>query len=252
MAYGYWGGKVPIINLLVSKLVFLTLHWRLISLRIKNRLRPARNAIDNKKPNQADVASGFQEYLRVGFNKLNIGGGGKNLTGFINIDFIPHPEVEREIVADILRLDFIPSGCIQHIHSNHVIEHLSENDLLEQLKEYGRILSSDGTLTIRCPNALGVAYGFWFDPMLEQHKDEFVRSGFPEDEDFGNPADKWCHKDIYAFAHWIYGDNGNIANQHLNIITPTKLRNYLKDCGFEIIRMSEPEALNIVVIAAKS
>ncbi|MDD2719991.1 MAG: methyltransferase domain-containing protein [Gallionella sp.] len=252
MAHGYWGGKAPIINLLASKLVFLVLRWRLFSLKLRNILRTATQPDRVFQPPALNVTSKFQEFIRAGYCKLNIGGGNKNLDGFINIDFIPHPSVEREIVTNILDLDFIPADYATHIHSNHVIEHLTEHQLLDQLQQFRRILKRDGLLTIRCPNALGVAYGFWFAPILEQEKDEFVRCGFPEDEDFHNPADVWGHKDIYAFTHWIYGDVGNIANQHLNIITPTKLRHYLSNCGFNIIKMSEPEALNLVAIATKS
>lgn len=252
MAHGYWGGRIPIINLITSKLVFLALRWRLFSLRIKNHLRSPGQAACTVRSTSAEAASKLQEFIRAGYTRLNIGGGNKNLDNYINIDFIPHPGVEREIVANILELGFIPSGYATHIHSNHVIEHLTEQELIAQFKQYQRILKHDGLLTIRCPNALGVAYGFWFEPVLEQGKDEFVKCGFPEDEDFSNPADVWGHKDIYAFAHWIHGDVGNPANQHLNMLTPTKIRNYLESCGFTVIKMSAPEALNLVVIASKS
>lgn len=251
MAHGYWGGKAPILNLISSKLVFLALRWRLLSLRARNCIRAATHPDRARQPTSAEAAAKFQEFVRAGYSKLNIGGGNKNLAGFVNIDFIPHPGVERELVADILDLGFIPSDCASQIHSNHVIEHLSEPQLLNQFEQYRRILKRDGLLTIRCPNALGVAYGFWFDPVLEQDRDEFVRCGFPADEDFSNPADRWDHRNIYAFAHWIYGDVGNPANQHLNVLTPTKLRNYLDCCGVEIVRMSAPEALNLVVIATR-
>lgn len=201
--------------------------------------------------NSEGSARDLDAFLNNGFEKLNIGGGRKNLNGFVNVDFVSHQGVQREVVANILDLGFVPTCAISHVHSNHVIEHLAEDDLNIQLNEYWRILKSNGLLTIRCPNALGVAYGFWFDPILEDERKVFLEHGFPEEEDFSNPADTWAHKDIFGFVHWIYGDAGNIENQHLNIITPTKLKKLLECAGFEIVKMSNPEALNLVVIAKK-
>ncbi len=251
MANGYWGGKLPIINLLLSQSIFLAMRWRLFFLRIKNRIRATSKSQPDFYPNKKIASDSLQKFIDHGYDKLNIGGGTKNLSGFVNIDFIAHPGAHREVVANILDLGFIPTHYASQIHSNHVIEHFSEVELLAQLKEYRRILKDNGTLTIRCPNALGVAYGFWFDPVLEHSREAFIQHGFPEDEDFSNPHDKWGHKDLYAFIHWIYGDMGNIVNQHMNVITPTKLKGYMASSGFEISMMSDPEALNLVVVATK-
>ena len=251
MANGFWGGKLPMINLLVSKAVFGAMRWRWFSLKLKNRIRTIIKPHHEVKFNAKAATDELNRFIENGYSKFNVGGGTKNLAGFVNVDFIPHLNVNREVVANILDLSFMPTGCASQIHSNHVIEHLSEDELLDQLNEYKRVLKNQGLLTIRCPNALGVSFAFWFDPILEQDKEEFIKCGFPQDEDFENPDDRWGHKDIYAFSHWIYGDVGNIANQHLNIITPTKIKNYMRTAGFEIVKMSDPEALNIVVVAIK-
>ena len=251
MANGFWGGRLPVLNIVVSKAVFVVMGWRSLWLRAKNHIRKIIKPQHEIKFNTEIARAGLKCLIEDGYTKLNVGGGPKNLVGFINIDFISHPNVTREVVANILDLSFVPTGCASQIHTNHVIEHLSENQLLEQLKEYQRILKNNGVLTIRCPNALGVAYGFWFEPILENDKQGFINCGFPEDEHFENPDDRWGHKDIYAFFHWIYGDVGNIANQHMNIITPTKIKSYMKTAGFEIVKMNDPEALNIVIVATK-
>jgi len=104
---------------------------------------------------------------------------------------------------------------------------------------------------MRCPNALGAAYGFWFEPIIESHKDEFVKLGFPADEDFGNRGDGWVHKDLFALIHWFYGDPGNRANQHLSRLTPSMLHGGLVAQGFNVLKMTEPEAINIAVVASK-
>jgi hypothetical protein len=193
----------------------------------------------------------LEKWFRQGYDGLNIGGGPKNLAGFVNIDFVDYPNVDRAIIADITDLSFVPDGCVSRIHSNHVIEHLSGEQLHRQFSEYFRILKSNGRITLRCPNALGAAYGFWHEPILEDGREEFVSLGFPKDEDFGNSADGWMHEDLFGLLHWFYGDVGNPQNEHLSLITPSKIVNYLKSAGFAVEKMTEPEAVNIVVIARK-
>ncbi len=134
-------------------------------------------------------------FLKSGWRRStinsNLGGRNKNLRHFLNLDFISHSKVQREIVANILDVSFVPSGSVFHVHSNHVVEHLAEPDIVGQLDQYHRILQPGGLLSIRCPNALGVAFGFWFEPVLEGERAKFLELGFPEDEDFGSPNDAW-------------------------------------------------------------
>lgn len=244
-------GRLPILNILLSNLLQAVIHWRIFALRCINSVKAKTKPKHYILANDISTANALAECRRSGYDKINIGGGNKNLKGFINIDFIRHPDVEREIVANILDLSFIPSASISQVHSNHVVEHLSQDMLQAQLSEWHRILRDDGLVSIRCPNALGVCFGFWFEPVLEQGRDEFIELGFPDDEEFMNPLDRWYHKDFYAFLHWIYGDVGNPANQHLNIITPTQLQKTITQKGFQILKMSAPEATNIVLVAKK-
>lgn len=251
MANGLWGGRLPVGNLIATSLVFGAVKWRLQSQRVLNRFRSFFSGKTVQLMNDAATTDELRRWLDRGARKLNIGGGPKNLKGFLNIDFVRHANVEREIVANILDLAFVPSNSIEQIHSNHVVEHLSEGQLKGQLDDFWRVLRTEGLLTIRCPNALGVAYGLWFAPILESERDAFVGLGFPTDEDFGNPADTWGHRDLYGFLHWIYGDVGNIMNEHLTIITPSRLRKWLEDAGFSILKESQPESINLVIIARR-
>ena len=162
-----------------------------------------------------------------------------------------HPGAEREVCANILDLSFVPTGCAAQIHSNHVIEHLTGEQIGSQLSEYFRILRPGGLLTLRCPNALAVVYAFLFTPVHESDREAFLRLGYPADEDFGDPRDGWMHKDFYGMLHWLYGDVGNIENQHLSRLTPSSLRQLVVTAGFKILLTSAPEAINLVVAAQK-
>lgn len=201
--------------------------------------------------NDASTKEKLMAFLNKGYTKLSIGGGKKNLEGFVNIDFAEHKNIEREVVANILDLSFVPSESITHIHSNHVVEHLSQHDLVRNLSEYKRILKKEGIISIRCPNALGVSYGFFFDIVPETDHEKFLKLGYPKEEEFYNPNDRWYYKDLYGFYHWIYAQTGNIENVHLNILTPTKLRKTVETAGFKILKMSDPETSNLVLIAQK-
>jgi len=259
MSNGFWRNKYPIINYfatnfincIVTNIIFLAIRYRITSLKIKNKIRPVTRYKQVNIANDTNIDDDFKKLLQRGYEKINIGGGNKNLKGYINIDFVYSPSVKNQIVANILDLSFIKNESLAQVHSNHVIEHLCASDLQKQAYEWYRILRKDGILTIRCPNILGAAYGFWFTPILENNKEEFVRLGFPPDEVFCDKNDIWLHKNLFGLVHWFYGDVGNVTNQHLNQITPTKLQNVLHSAGFKIVKMTEPEALNIVVIAVK-
>ena len=251
MANGYWGSRFPFENFICSKMVFIMLAYGLARRRFINRLKgifvPPKVTLQNTPLTR----QALMKWLDQGYDKLNMGGGSKDLNGFINIDFIACPDVQRQVIANILDIAFIPDGCASQVHSNHVVEHLSNVDLANQIREWHRILKEDGLLTIRCPNVLGAAYGFWFEPIIESKRDEFVKLGFPSDENFGNSEDRWIYKDFFGLIHWLYGDAGNITNQHLSQVTPSMLHNLLVNGGFSVLKMTEPEAINIVVVARK-
>ncbi len=247
MSFGNGGSRVPGFNFLCSKFIFFAASMWIAGKRLKNSWKVHKVTLQNN----LDAKEKLEAWINRGYTKLNIGGGTKNIEGFVNIDFAQHDNVQREIQANIVDLSFISDSSISAVHSNHVLEHLSEQQLSQQLTEYCRILKNGGLLTIRCPNALGVAYGFWFDPTIETDHDEFVRLGFPLDEAFGNESEKWMHMSLCGVLHWFFGDMGNIENQHLTIITPTKIRKLVEEAGFYVLKMAEPEAVNIVLVAYK-
>lgn len=252
MSHGRWGSRFPIANLLATNMVFAAVKYRIERTRKRNALKRILRPRDVRVVNDESAEAALRRWLDQGYDKLNVGGGRKNLAGFVNVDFVAQPNVERQVVANITDLSFVPNGSISHIHSNHVIEHLTEADLQRQLRDYHRILAPGGRISIRCPNALGAAYGFWFQPVLEDEREAFIALGFPEDEDFSNPLDTWAHKDLFALLHWFYGDMGSLGNEHLNLITPTKLHDYLTSSGFRVLKMAKPEALNAVAIAERA
>ena len=240
-------GNYPYVNKFISKLIFKGMDHR--------RKQLIRKSKHNKKifqfENTATTKKNFENYLSQGLTKVSIGGGTKNIDGFVNLDFIQHEGVEREVIANILDLSFIPDSSLTQIHSNHVMEHLTQAQLEDQLKQYHRILGAEGIISIRCPNALGVAYGFFFGQEAERDYEEFLALGFPKEEDFHNPADGWYYQDLWALYHWFFAFTGNVENEHLNQLTPTKLKDAVEGAGFTVLKMANPEASNLVLMAKK-
>src|ERR1035437_7269094 len=115
--------------------------------------------------------------LQRGYEKRKFWGGPKKLACVAGIEFVTFAGLESPVLGDIRDLSFVPDGTISHIHSNHVIEHLSSEELQLQLTQWYRVLKEEGIVSIRCPNALGVAFGFWFPPVSEEGRAEFLRLG---------------------------------------------------------------------------
>ncbi len=241
-------GRYPVFNMLASKFFFWSLKRRRRKLASKNAAK-YRNTSQFTWENNDQAAERFKEFLSAGLTKASIGGGFKNLEGYVNVDFETHEGVEHEVVANINDLSFIPDSSLTHIHSNHVVEHITKEEFANLLNSAKRILKQDGVMTLRCPNVLGVSYGFFHGAVAESDHDEFVRLGFPSDEEFANPLDNWYEEDLYAYVHWVWGDAGNPANQHLSYWTPTAMRAVLDENGFEVLKMSAPECSNLVVVA---
>lgn len=240
-------GNYPYVNMAISKLIFWSLGYRRKQLIRKYKNNSKVFQLENTEQTKKD----FQQYLDQGFSKINIGGGTKEFEGFVNLDFVKHENVSREVLANILDLSFIPDASINQVHSNHVMEHLTQQQLEQQLEQYQRILSQDGLISIRVPNALGVSYGFFFGQVAERDHEEFLKLGFPKEEDFYNKDDGWYYQDLWALYHWFFAYTGNIENEHLNQLTPTLLKDTVEKAGFTILKMSIPEASNIVLMAKK-
>lgn len=247
----YFGAKLPVINLVVSNLVFATLKFRLSYLRVKNFFKGITQKEEIKLVNDLTTRKQFEQFRELGYTKINVGGGPYNLDGYINLDFVQFEGVRNQVQANILDLSFIQKNTLSHIYSNQLLEHLSESQLIEQFRQYCSILTRDGVLSFRTPNALGISYGFWFGQVPEEGREEFVAEGYPIDAFFYDSRDGWYHKDLYALFHWWYADAGNIKNEHLTLFTPTKIIKLVTECGFEIVKITEPETSQIIVVAKK-
>lgn len=242
-------GRYPFLNMMVSKAVFWTLRRRERKL-LKKAGKRSEGHIYPRSANDEGQAEEVRRLLEEGYKKVDLGAGNKSLKGFFNVDMVRQGSENPEVVANILDLSFIPDQSLDQIHSNQVVEHLTQEDFERQLEGYKRILRPGGIVSIRCPNALGVSYGFFFGHVPEDDREGFLEAGFPPDEEFQNPKDDWYVGDLYGFFHWIHAFPGFKENQHLNRITPTLLQRTFEAKGYRILKMTRPEAAQAVVVAS--
>jgi predicted SAM-dependent methyltransferase len=80
--------------------------------------------------------------------KLHIGSGPIALPGWVNIDLLPYPNVDR--VLDVR--GGLPFDAATHIYAEHFVEHLTPDESMAILRACRRSLHPDGVLRLSTPN----------------------------------------------------------------------------------------------------
>jgi predicted SAM-dependent methyltransferase len=88
-------------------------------------------------------------------DKLNLGCGWDIRDGYLNVDL--HDFHKPDLVADVTRLDMLPSGAYTEIIAQDVLEHLPRQSTVEVLREWSRLLRVGGKLHVRVPSVIDLA-----------------------------------------------------------------------------------------------
>jgi predicted SAM-dependent methyltransferase len=80
--------------------------------------------------------------------RLHIGSGPQSLSGWVNIDIVRYPGVDR--ILDVRR--GLPFKDVRFIFAEHFVEHLDLNDAMYLFLECRRVLRDDGVLRLSTPN----------------------------------------------------------------------------------------------------
>lgn len=101
--------------------------------------------------------------------KLHLGCGYKHLPGFQNVD--ANPEVNPDIVDNILILEKFENNSVDLIYVCHVFEHFSYDESATALRRWSEILKRDGILRLSVPDmeALMKIYLFYEDLNIIKH-----------------------------------------------------------------------------------
>ena len=138
--------------------------------------------------------------------RLNLGCGDMIIPGFINCDLY---DEHADVKCDVINLPF-EDNSIDEIYASHIIEHFDFQQAFDVLKEWKRVLKTDGVLTVETPDLLGSCK-------------KFVES------------DEQTRVNMYGhfFARpWVAGQI------HKFLYTPTQLRWTLSQAGFIDIKQT--------------
>ena len=106
-----------------------------------------------RKRNQVIEKKYVSAYLRCNrIRKLNIGCGGKRLSGWLNSNY--QSRREGVIFLDATKRFPIADGEIDYIYSEHMIEHIPHGKGIDMLKECYRVMREGGVIRISTPDLM--------------------------------------------------------------------------------------------------
>ena len=137
--------------------------------------------------------------------KLNLGCGFDIRLGYLNIDFQDFHN--PDLVADIRKLDMLPSDFYDEIIAQDCLEHFPRCDTQPALSKWSRLLKTGGILKLRVPNLIG---------LLEILSWE----------------DKQSIEDQEVLVQCLFGTQAYEGDWHLTGFTQILLEHYLEKAGF--------------------
>ncbi len=82
--------------------------------------------------------------------KLHLGCGKEKREGWVNVDI--EPSYSPDVIADVKKLDMFEDNSVEMIETLHLLEHLTFADAKLALKEWYRVLKTEGQLFIELPD----------------------------------------------------------------------------------------------------
>ena len=199
--------------------------------------------------------------VRAGTN-LNVGSGGQDIQGFINLDFVSDHYYQKggfDGVNYDMRSDSLPyrDESVDNIYCSHVIEHIETHHVKNFLQDSYRVLKNGGTLRIVCPDSLLLYSALKLEPLY-----------FTWHPLFGSTSDAiYCFIDEVA-SHRTHQVNFGLSKEireygyeelmeelrsggefdaknpgrHINNWDYNRVSSMARDAGFEIVRESKNKA----------
>ena len=136
--------------------------------------------------------------------KLHIGCGEKFLEGYIHIDVTGYPHVN--IITPAHMLNMLTDNCVDEIYACHIFEHYGRHEHINALKEWYRVLKTNGIVRISVPD---------FDAVVEHYNE---------------------HKDLNLLVGLLYGRQNYEFNFHHYVFNYKTLSEALSVTGFTDIQ----------------
>lgn len=139
--------------------------------------------------------------------KLNLGSHDRQIPGYDNVDKDDYPGVKYK--ADVSKLEQFEDNSVDVVRASHILEHFAPKCTTEILKEWHRVLKTDGLLYLSVPD--------W----------ERIITAYA----------------IHGLCDWVitslYGDQGYDGAEHKTVFDERRLRDYLGKAGFTDISRVE-------------
>ncbi|PHM09240.1 class I SAM-dependent methyltransferase [Nostoc sp. 'Peltigera malacea cyanobiont' DB3992] len=141
--------------------------------------------------------------------KLNLGCGFDIRSAYLNVDFQDFHN--PDLVADIRKLDMLPSEFYEEIIAQDCLEHFPRLDTEPALAEWSRLLKSGGILKLRVPDLIGLLklFSWKSNQSIEEQK---------------------------VLVQCMYGTQAYNGDWHLTGFTQILLEHYLEEAGFHKIK----------------
>ena len=146
--------------------------------------------------------------------KLNLGCGFDIRSGYLNVDFQDFHN--PDLVADIRKLDMLPSGFYEEITAQDCLEHFPRSDTEPALAEWSRLLKTGGHLKLRVPDLIGLLKLFSWES-------------------------KQSVEDQKVLVQCLYGTQAYNGDWHLTGFTQILLEHYLEKAGFNNIQFERKD-----------
>jgi len=131
--------------------------------------------------------------------------------GYVLQDISPHANID--LVCDIRDLpQYIPDGYCSIVRASHVLEHFGTKETQDVIRMIYRLLEKGGKFIIFVPNFR------WHAQLVAQGQDEMA-------------------------VHYAFGGQLDEWDYHKTGYTPTILRKYLEQAGFEILTLNEASSI---------
>lgn len=171
-----------------------------------NTLHLSADKIEYKSLSEFD----YSQYPR----KLNLGCGFDIRSGYLNVDFQDFHN--PDLVADIRKLDMLPSEFYEEIIAQDCLEHFPRSDTEPALAEWSRLLKPGGILKLRVPNLIGLLELFLWESKqsIEEQK---------------------------VLVQCLYGTQAYNGDWHLTGFTQILLEHYLEKAGFNNIKFKSKD-----------
>jgi predicted SAM-dependent methyltransferase len=156
--------------------------------------------------------------------KLNLGCGFDIRSGYLNVDFQDFHN--PDLVADIRKLDMLPSGFYEEVIAQDCLEHFPRCDTEPALAEWSRLLKSGGILKLRVPNLIGLLELFLWESKQSAEEQKIL-------------------------VQCMYGTQAYDGDWHLTGFTQILLEHYLENAGFNNIKFEIKDHWLFEVICEK-